>query len=555
MSRPLTKEGRTYTFLRNSAPYGVKIYHQHFYKNILATYHNSVSVVKRSAGKSAVAAAAYRSGDKLKDERTGLTHDYTRKSGVDKSVILTPVKTDWIADRAKLWNKVEAAEKRSDAQLAREITVAIPRELSKDKQINLVCEYIQANYVDLGMIADINFHHLDGDNPHAHIMLTMRDLKIDERGDVSFGNKNRDWNHKDLLIKNREDWAKVANRYLIEAGYPDIQIDHRSNAERGIETIPQIHLGAEAAAMRSKGVRSELGDEYDRIEIVNTNIRQKLEQIYESESATRDLERQLIEFDRQTDIVTPPRTQTILVVIPDIPITPRKKARDPAQERKDRDFLLVAGEYPELRETPEYAEAKSRHYEYLAATGQLPVVEVLPPAQPAQPAQPPQPRKWEPARVKNNNENLFESIWDLSDRLGNDFEIGNYKVSIFDDRIDVAYKGVLTLAIDNEETRLMQVNELGNTITQYERGLANAIALALAEIVRQEQTQAQEREEELQRQIEQEAQLKLSEPVVFPRDEQSRSNKPVIFPKNYEVNFSESEDIDRYRQQDIGYSR
>ena len=105
----------------------------------MAIYHNSVSVIKRSAGKSAVAAAAYRSGDKLRDEQTGLVHDYTRKSGVDYSVILTPIEADWIADREKSWNKVEVTEKRQDAQLAREITVAIPRELTRDNQIELVC--------------------------------------------------------------------------------------------------------------------------------------------------------------------------------------------------------------------------------------------------------------------------------------------------------------------------------------------------------------------------------------------------------------------------------
>jgi ATP-dependent exoDNAse (exonuclease V) alpha subunit len=242
----------------------------------VAIYHNSVSVVKRSAGKSAVAAAAYRSGDKLTDERTGLTHDYTRKSGVDYSVILTPIEADWITDRAKLWNAVEASEKRGDAQLAREVTLAIPIELSRDDRVELVLEYVQKNYVDRGMIADVNFHHLGGNNPHAHIMVTMRDLIIDDNEEVSFGNKNRGWNNwKDAasFTKSREDWAKIANKYLIEAGYPDAQIDHRSNADRGIETIPQIHLGAKTVAARKKGIASKRGEEYDRIEIANDNIR------------------------------------------------------------------------------------------------------------------------------------------------------------------------------------------------------------------------------------------------------------------------------------------
>jgi len=148
----------------------------------VAIYHNSVSVIKRSAGKCSVAAAAYRSGQKLTDERTGIIHDYSRKRGVDYSVILTPINADWISNRAKLWNAVEAAEKRCDARLAKEITLAIPVELSRDDKVALVSEYIQKNFVDSGMVADINYHNLDSDNPHAHIMLSTRDLKVDNKG-------------------------------------------------------------------------------------------------------------------------------------------------------------------------------------------------------------------------------------------------------------------------------------------------------------------------------------------------------------------------------------
>ena len=265
----------------------------------MAIYHNSVSLVQRSAGKSSVAAAAYRSGQKLKDERTGLIHDYTRKSGVNHSVILTPVDADWISDRQQLWNQVEATEKRGDSQLAREITLAIPIELNREDKIKLVCEYVQGNFVALGMVADVNFHGMDSDNPHAHIMVSLRDLKIDEQGVVSFGNKNREWNHKNLLVKNRSDWAKLANEYLVSAGFSNIQIDHRSNADRGIEALPQIHLGVHVAAMRRKGIVSERSNEYDRIDVANHGIREKLEQIFESECATHDLEEQLVNFDRR----------------------------------------------------------------------------------------------------------------------------------------------------------------------------------------------------------------------------------------------------------------
>ena len=140
-------------------------------------------VIGRSGGQSAVAAAAYRSGLELTDGRTGDIHDYRKKQGVDYSEILTPFaainENDWLTDRSKLWNKVESSEIRYDAQLSREMIIAIPRELDRDAMINLVCDHVQASYVDRGMIADINLHHLHSDNPHAHVMLTMRELIIE----------------------------------------------------------------------------------------------------------------------------------------------------------------------------------------------------------------------------------------------------------------------------------------------------------------------------------------------------------------------------------------
>jgi MobA/MobL family len=411
-------------------------------KNIVAIYHNSVSVIKRSAGKSAIAAAAYRSGDKLTDERTGLTHDYRSKSGVDYSVVLTPIEADWIADRQQLWNKVEAAEKRGDAQLAREITVAIPIELSRNNQIALVRDYVQANYVDLGMIADINFHKLDSDNPHAHVMLTMRELKIDERGDVSFGNKNRDWNHKNLLVKNREDWATLANKYLVDAGYPDRQIDHRSNADRGIEIIPQIHLGVAASAMQKKGIKSELGDKYDRIEIVNNNIRQKLEQIYESESATRDLEQQLAEFDRQ---ITPPE-------IPKIPTVTAKKID------------------------------KSQFYEKIEI--------------PKEVAKPPEleRRRW--TSKKKIDPRLVRSILEIGDRLGTDYQAGNYQIqaNVPQSEIRIKYKNNVAMIIYPSTCEALLIDH-SFTVEQYQLGLAKSIDALTDSEQQQEQEQAKEQQQ------------------------------------------------------------
>jgi hypothetical protein len=249
-------------------------------------------VVSRGGGGSAAAAAAYRSGEKIKDEATGKTHDYTKKQGVDHSEIISPIaptdRNEWLTNRSALWNRVEASEKRYDAQLAREMIIAIPRELAQPDQINLVREYVQTTFVDRGMIADINLHHLDGTNPHAHVMLTMRELKIDERGTVSFGNKDRSWNDKKLLETQIKEWEVVTNQYLERAGI-DTRIDSRSYEEQGVSRIPQIHLGKNVTAMRRQGIPTERGDLYDQIERANQDIRQNLEAIYQAEGAIRDL--------------------------------------------------------------------------------------------------------------------------------------------------------------------------------------------------------------------------------------------------------------------------
>ena len=122
------------------------------------------SIIKRSAGRSVVAAAAYRAGEKLVDLSTGETHNYTRKTGIDHSEIISPIAAsgdhNWLVNRAALWNQVQDGEKRHDAQLSRELIIAIPRELDRADQIALVQAYVKSSYVDRGMVADINCHNL-----------------------------------------------------------------------------------------------------------------------------------------------------------------------------------------------------------------------------------------------------------------------------------------------------------------------------------------------------------------------------------------------------------
>jgi len=203
----------------------------------MASYHISVKIISRGGGKSAIAAAAYRSRDKLYDERQAMEFDYSKKKDLAHSEILLPVNAPekW-KDRETLWNEVERFEKRKDAQLAREIELALPRELRLDQQIELVREFAQDQFVSRGMIADICIHKSET-NPHVHIMLTTREITED-----GFGKKVTDWNKRAELLKWREEWAIVQNRRLLEAGY-DVQVDHRSYAVRGIDLEPQIKIG------------------------------------------------------------------------------------------------------------------------------------------------------------------------------------------------------------------------------------------------------------------------------------------------------------------------
>ena len=213
-----------------------------------AIYHFSVQVISRRKGRSSLAAAAYRAAEKMIDEVAGLVHDFTRKRGVAHTeILLPPTAPRHFSDRATLWHEVEKVEKRKDAQLAREIDIALPRCLSNADKIRLAKKFAADVFVADGMIADLCFHDLDSDNPHVHIMLTTRD--VDAGG---FGKKNRDWNSKDLLLDWREKWANYTNSLLEHRGHSE-RIDHRTLLEQGIDRTPQVHLGAARHAMLKRG--------------------------------------------------------------------------------------------------------------------------------------------------------------------------------------------------------------------------------------------------------------------------------------------------------------
>lgn len=212
-----------------------------------------------------MASAAYRSASRLRDERIERVQDFSAKRGVVHSEVMLPENApDAWSERERLWNDVEAFEVRKDAQLAREVEFALPRELSQAQGIELARDFVQAEFVSQGMVADLNVHWdraEDGSpKPHAHVMLTMR--SVDENG---FGAKVRDWNSTDLVERWRERWAELANERLAELDI-DARIDHRSLEAQGIALEPQTQIGAPAQRIEGGGLAAT-GIDADRAEL------------------------------------------------------------------------------------------------------------------------------------------------------------------------------------------------------------------------------------------------------------------------------------------------
>ena len=207
---------------------------------------------REKRGRSVIAAAAYRAGTKLHDEIRDKIFDYARRSkGVVSSTILAPEGAPaWVHNQGQLWNAVEAAEKRVDAQLAREFILAVPPELSAEAQFKTAVDWARKELVTSGMIAEVSLHHTkSGKNCHVHILCTMR--KLD--GEKFSAKKVREWNDVALLVKQRQTWAEAVNAALEKAGR-DERVDHRSLKDRGIDRVPEPKIGVAATAMKRKGV-------------------------------------------------------------------------------------------------------------------------------------------------------------------------------------------------------------------------------------------------------------------------------------------------------------
>ncbi len=276
----------------------------------LAIFHEHIKIISRGQGRSAVAAAAYRSGSKFKSEYDGEVHDYTKKSGIGHCEILLPkFAPERLKDRLTLWNEVERVEKAKDSQLAREIEVSIPVEIPESQWVDLMREYCQKNFVDRGMIADTCIHKADKNNPHCHIMLTVRPFNqdgtwgakckkeylYDEKGNKKLDKNGKpksrrvdttDWNKRENSELWRKNWADICNSYLDKVNSHEVgregclgtkngqveRIDHRSYERQGKEEIPNIHNSIAVKEMEKRGQKTDRGETHREISSVNKDL-------------------------------------------------------------------------------------------------------------------------------------------------------------------------------------------------------------------------------------------------------------------------------------------
>ncbi len=220
-------------------------------------------MISRSQGRSATAASAYRVAERIEDRRTGLVFDYAARGGVDHTEILAPDHApDWVHRRGELWNRVEESETRKNSQVAREVRVALPAELTHAARVELVRDFAQEQFVDRGMIADIALHApgRDGDdrNHHAHILLTTREI-----GSDGFTTKNRDWNKVEVLEGWREAWARDSNAALERAGIED-RVDHRTLVAQRDEALELVSAARERGDEGAELVQTVRAIELDR---------------------------------------------------------------------------------------------------------------------------------------------------------------------------------------------------------------------------------------------------------------------------------------------------
>ena len=264
----------------------------------MAIFHMSFSNISAGKGRSAIASAAYRSGEKLFDDQEGRHYFYAR-SVIPESFILTPKNAPaWASDREKLWNEVERKDRRANSRYAKEFNVALPVELSEDEQKELLTKYVQENFVDEGMVADVAIHRDHPNNPHAHVMLTNRPFNsdgtwgikskkqyiLDDNGDKTYTGTSKypksrkilmvDWDKKEKITEWRHNWAASVNQALEQKNIPD-RISEKSFVEQGIADTPMQHEGINSK--RSK--RKEFNQQVKKYRKTKANYKNNQEKV------------------------------------------------------------------------------------------------------------------------------------------------------------------------------------------------------------------------------------------------------------------------------------
>ncbi|WP_353990463.1 MobQ family relaxase (plasmid) [Pediococcus argentinicus] len=247
----------------------------------MAIFHMSFSNISAGKGRSAIAGASYRSGEKLFDDKEGRHYFYAR-SVMPESFILTPKNAPaWASDREQLWNEVERKDRRANSRYAKEFNVALPVELSEDEQKELLTKYVQENFVDEGMVADVAIHRDHPDNPHAHVMLTNRPFNpdgtwglkskreniLDENGNKTYTGNSRfprsrkvwlvDWDKKEKINQWRHNWAASVNQALEQKNIPE-RISEKSFVEQGIADTPMQHEGINSKRHERKAFNQQV---------------------------------------------------------------------------------------------------------------------------------------------------------------------------------------------------------------------------------------------------------------------------------------------------------
>jgi hypothetical protein len=243
-------------------------------------YHSTMKTVSRSAGRSVVAAAAYRLGERLHDEVHDITHDYTRKRGVEATFTIAPEGSPaWVHEPEKLWNAAERAEKRINSTVGREIELALPSFLSPEERQHIT-ERFAGKLVDRYKVAvSVAIHEPgrggDRRNYHAHILFTTREMTRDGLGRKTRILDDRATGRREV-VKLRELAANIINEALAAAN-SDIRVDHRSFEDRGIEREGTIHLGPKASGQERRGERTRAGDYNRHVEDYNQMLAERAE--------------------------------------------------------------------------------------------------------------------------------------------------------------------------------------------------------------------------------------------------------------------------------------